>query len=172
MSNKTAASETGSPRGRRTSSTGSTRRDTSKRDKATKSGRKFSARTPELANIEPDKVRELASFYCTNREIAAFFGISEKVLAKHFAEEIATGRDSGAASLRRMQFEAAKKGSTAMLIWLGKQILGQRDDPEPMGGTDDERETIREVFREMVSSTMGSSPGRERPPELPLAGET
>ena len=30
-------------------------------------------------------------------------------------------------SLRRWQYEKAKDGNVAMLIWLGKQLLGQRD---------------------------------------------
>jgi hypothetical protein len=34
------------------------------------------------------------------------------------------GREEGKASLRRMQWRAAER-STAMLIWLGKQYLGQ-----------------------------------------------
>jgi hypothetical protein len=30
-------------------------------------------------------------------------------------------------SLRRMQWEKAQTGNTTMLIWLGKQMLGQKD---------------------------------------------
>ena len=33
-------------------------------------------------------------------------------------------------SIRRQQIEAAKKGNTAMLIWLGKQLLEQADKRE------------------------------------------
>ena len=33
-------------------------------------------------------------------------------------------------SLRRMQFEKAQTGNTTMLIWLGKQMLGQKDKIE------------------------------------------
>lgn len=35
-------------------------------------------------------------------------------------------------SLRRLQFKHAEK-SASMAIWLGKQYLGQRDTPEPVG---------------------------------------
>ena len=35
----------------------------------------------------------------------------------------------GKTSLRRHQFELAKKGNATMLIWLGKQYLGQTDRP-------------------------------------------
>lgn len=33
--------------------------------------------------------------------------------------------------LRQWQWKAAERGNTAMLIWLGKQYLGQCDMPEP-----------------------------------------
>lgn len=37
------------------------------------------------------------------------------------------GRNEGLASLRRLQFAAAQKGSVPMQIWLGKQYLSQTD---------------------------------------------
>jgi hypothetical protein len=33
-------------------------------------------------------------------------------------------------SLRRWQIEAARKGNPTMLVWLGKQLLGQTDKIE------------------------------------------
>jgi hypothetical protein len=32
--------------------------------------------------------------------------------------------------LRQLQWQAAEKGNTSMLIFLGKQMLGQMDNPE------------------------------------------
>lgn len=40
------------------------------------------------------------------------------------------GRADGRSSLRRMQFQTAEKGNPTMQIWLGKQLLGQRDKIE------------------------------------------
>jgi hypothetical protein len=37
------------------------------------------------------------------------------------------GMETGRASLRRLQYAAAQAGNPTMLIWLGKQVLGQRD---------------------------------------------
>ena len=37
------------------------------------------------------------------------------------------GQGDGLASLRRRQFKAAQDGNATMLIWLGKQYLGQTD---------------------------------------------
>ena len=31
-----------------------------------------------------------------------------------------------------MQWKAADRGNVTMLIWLGKQILGQAEQPQPM----------------------------------------
>ena len=36
-------------------------------------------------------------------------------------------------SLRRWQYEAAKRGNASLLIWLGKQYLGQKDRHEQSG---------------------------------------
>lgn len=33
-------------------------------------------------------------------------------------------------SLRRMQWSKAKEGNVTMMIWLGKQVLGQKDRVE------------------------------------------
>lgn len=43
-------------------------------------------------------------------------------------------------SLRRLQWKKASEGNVAMLIWLGKQILGQKERVE---------ETIREEVVEI-----------------------
>jgi hypothetical protein len=37
------------------------------------------------------------------------------------------GRSQGKIRLRQLQLKAAEKGSAAILIWLGKQMLGQTD---------------------------------------------
>lgn len=43
----------------------------------------------------------------------------------------------GKASLRRMQFKSAEDGNVTMQIWLGKQMLGQRDKSEIDHGVTD-----------------------------------
>jgi hypothetical protein len=45
------------------------------------------------------------------------------------------GAQTGKASLRRMQFKAAEDGNVTMLIWLGKQFLGQKDQRHIDGET-------------------------------------
>ena len=51
-------------------------------------------------------------------------------LQRNFGAAIKRGREHGKQSLKRMQFKAAEEGNAALLIWLGKQYLGQKDKVE------------------------------------------
>ena len=77
--------------------------------------------------IDEDTVKKLASIMCTMEEIAYVVGCSVDTLENRFSEIIKEGKAKGRTSLRRHQFLAAEKGNTAMLIWLGKQFLGQSE---------------------------------------------
>ena len=77
-------------------------------------------------------VQKLASFMCTDEEISSVLGVSVDVLTNErnkeaYAECKKRGLDSGKASLRRKQYEVAMGGNCSMLIWLGKQYLGQKE---------------------------------------------
>lgn len=80
--------------------------------------------------IDPKLVQDLAAIGCKTTEIATIVGASVDTLDRRFAAEIEKGRSNLRASLRRWQLEAAKKGNVAMLIWLGKQMLGQTEKIE------------------------------------------
>ena len=82
---------------------------------------------PKKYNIDTKQVEQLASFGCTNTEIASFFGCDESLIRKSYSEYIAKGKDSGKIRLRQWQLKSAERGNVAMLIWLGKQLLGQSD---------------------------------------------
>ena len=77
--------------------------------------------------IDPIEVEKLAAMWCTTKEIASFFDCSVDTIDRRFAENLAKGRDKGKIKLRRLQWQAAEKGNVVMLIFLGKQILDQRD---------------------------------------------
>lgn len=79
-------------------------------------------------------IEALASVQCTHEEIAACLGTTKDTLySEHNEEAFSTaykkGSEHGKMSLRRMQFELAKSSAT-MAIWLGKQMLAQKDHPE------------------------------------------
>lgn len=80
--------------------------------------------------IDPKLVHDLAAIGCKTTEISTIVGCSHDTLQRRFASEMEKGRSNLRASLRRWQIEAAKKGNVAMLIWLGKQLLGQTEKVE------------------------------------------
>jgi AraC-like DNA-binding protein len=86
--------------------------------------------------INEDQLEKLASILCTMEEMASFFGCSVDTLERNFADTIKKGKDKGRMSLRRLQFEKAQTGNTTMLIWLGKQMLGQKDKIETSENND------------------------------------
>lgn len=83
--------------------------------------------------IDPEQVKKLAAIDCSYAEIAAIVGCDPSTLTRRFAQAIREGRDQGNASLKRKQYERAMGGSDRMLIWLGKQRLGQREQVEHSG---------------------------------------
>lgn len=80
--------------------------------------------------IDSEQVRKLAQMHCTTREIAAFFDVSVDTIDRNYAEQINKGRQQGKIRLRDQQLKCAEKGNVAMLIFLGKQYLGQSDKVE------------------------------------------
>ena len=85
---------------------------------------------PKKYNIDTEQVEKLAGLGCSNTEIVSFFGVGEHVIRKSYAEFLEKGRDKGKIRLRQWQMKAAERGNVAMLIWLGKQMLGQSDKQE------------------------------------------
>ncbi len=84
---------------------------------------------PKL-EIDEGLVEKLAMIHCTHEEIAAVVGCSTDTIADRFSDLIKKARGQGEASLRRRQYKAAEEGNITMLIWLGKQHLGQSDKRE------------------------------------------
>jgi len=81
----------------------------------------------KLIDIDAKQVEALASYGCTVTEIAAFFDCNETTIRKRFSENLIKGKESGKIRLRQKQYEVAMSGNVSMLIWLGKQVLGQAD---------------------------------------------
>ena len=85
---------------------------------------------PKKYNIDTEQVEKLAGLGCTNIEIASFFGCTESLIRKSYSENVLKGKENGKIRLRQWQMKSAQKGNVAMLIWLGKQMLGQTDKQE------------------------------------------
>ena len=85
--------------------------------------------------IDSDMVKKLCAIQCTGQEIADVLDVSYDTLERRvkeayqisFADYIKRHSANGKMSLRRKQHEVAMNGNTTMLVWLGKQYLGQTD---------------------------------------------
>ena len=77
--------------------------------------------------INLELLKNLSAIQCTLGEMAAGLGCHVDTLRDNYSAIIEEGRENGRKSLRRIQFELAKR-SAAMAIFLGKQYLGQKDE--------------------------------------------
>jgi hypothetical protein len=94
-------------------------------------------RPPSLTNDPRTlrQLRELAAIQCTVRDAAGVLGVCEETLAAFIGihgsklgrEAWDNGRATGRMSILRKQYSAAMAGNTTLLIWWGKQHLGQSD---------------------------------------------
>jgi len=90
------------------------------------------------ANIDWKIVDSLLEASCEGTEIAAYLGIDNDTLYKRckldnkmgFSEYLQQKKAKGDTLLKTKQFKVAMDGDKAMLIWLGKQRLNQRDKHE------------------------------------------
>jgi len=80
-----------------------------------------------LKVIDAAEVVRLASIMCTQEEMALVLDCSVDTLQRRFAAAIEKGQAIARASLRRKQWDLAQDGDRTMLVWLGKQWLGQQD---------------------------------------------
>ncbi len=87
--------------------------------------------------IDKDKFESMCAMQCTRNEIASIFGVSYETLlrwcknnydGKDFDTIFREKRQLGLVSLRRTQWKQAEK-SVPMAIFLGKNLLGQTDNP-------------------------------------------
>lgn len=83
--------------------------------------------------IDLDAISALCKMGCTIEEIASIIGTSDAWLIKErednpdMAQAMELGYSTMKAGLRKTQVELAMSGNATMLIWLGKQWLGQSD---------------------------------------------
>lgn len=89
------------------------------------------------AQIDKKQFESLCGLQCTREEIAAFFGVCDdtlntwckRIYKENFSVVFKQKRGIGKISLRRNQWRLAEKNAN-MAIFLGKQYLNQRDEPE------------------------------------------
>lgn len=79
--------------------------------------------------IPEEQVAELAKLHCTHKEMADFFDVPLQTFVDNFRDIIQKNKLETNQRLRRAQLKLALNGDRSMLIWLGKNILGQTDQP-------------------------------------------
>ena len=79
--------------------------------------------------IDEELLFKLATIHCTMKEMVDILGVSEDTLKNNFSGIIDKGKAEGKTRLRRKQMEVALEGNPTMLIFLGKAMLGQSDNP-------------------------------------------
>ena len=82
--------------------------------------------------IDVEDWEKLHAMHCSVEEIAGLYSVSTRTIEtrlkqRTYAEAAMRGRAKGKISLRRRQRQSAEEGDVRMLIWLGKQMLGQKE---------------------------------------------
>lgn len=88
-----------------------------------------------IKEIDKEAFEKLCAIMCTQVDIAGFFDVSVDTIERFcqrtykatFAEIYKSKSAFGKVSLRRKQYEVAMSGNVPLLIWLGKQHLGQTE---------------------------------------------
>ena len=91
--------------------------------------------TKPLHQLDYKKLDAMCAIHCTGEECAAILGVDYDTLNKAlkrdgnkgFTDYFKQKGANGKMSLRRKQYDHAMGGNSTMLIWLGKQWLGQSD---------------------------------------------
>jgi hypothetical protein len=86
-------------------------------------------------DIDWERVNELLEADCEGTEIAAHLGIVPETLYRRceldhnisFSKYLQEKKAKGNSLLKEKQFEKALSGDSGMLVWLGKNRLGQAD---------------------------------------------
>jgi hypothetical protein len=126
--------------------------------------------------IDWKTVANLCGIQCTLAEISSVLDVSDDTIQRAcqrehkmpFGDYLKRHRLKGFVSIRRKQYEVATAGNVSMLIWLGKNWLDQRDQPDPP--MPDESEFYETVSQEMCDAVFppGSTPATAVPrPDLP-----
>lgn len=96
--------------------------------------------------IDLIELEKLGAMVCTLSEVAAWFGVKRQTIDNRmadtktkykfgpegikytFREIFEQGKGKGTVNLRRQQMQGCERGNPTMLIWMGKILLGQKDE--------------------------------------------
>ena len=81
--------------------------------------------------IDPKKVQRLANIGCPPEEIAAALDCSVNTIQRHFGPGVQQGRLYCQQTVRSLLIKKAREGCVPVIIFLGKALLGLREN-EPI----------------------------------------
>lgn len=84
----------------------------------------------DISNIDRGLVEKMAADQASAQEIADFFGVSLSTIYKNYKDVLCRKSVEKRLKLRQAQLDVALDGNPTMLIWLGKQYLGQSEKVE------------------------------------------
>lgn len=113
-------------------------------------------------------LHNLGKLGATRDEAAAVLGVSRVALwafldkNPEIASQFEAGLDASRVKLRRLQWRAAETGNTTMLIWLGKQLLKQYDQPPREDAVTRETiEALRVEIERKLAQVIEHEPAKE-----------
>ncbi len=123
-----------------------------------------------LTELNYDKLEAMCKIFATGEECAGVLGIDYDTLNRRLKEEGLGGftdyykkhSSHGKVSLRRAQMQLALAGNATMLIWEGKQFLGQSDKIEEKSTqvrlqTEFDFSTLNDEQRDMMRNLLKSN---------------
>lgn len=96
--------------------------------------------------VDTAQLERLAEKMCTQEDMAYVLGCSVDTLTRNFAEIIKKGQAAARNSLRTSMFDVAlKKNNTSVMIFLAKNHLGMKDNPELEKRVDEQNINIQDL---------------------------
>lgn len=87
-------------------------------------------RKPVKQKKTKEIVQKMAELGTSNSEIAQFIEVDDSTLKRNYEKYLTKGRGVLKNKLRKKQIDIALNGNVTMLIWLGKQYLGQSESTQ------------------------------------------
>lgn len=95
------------------------------------SSKNLKRRTRPPKEIDVQKLKEFLEVNMPIKRIGHYFNCTPETLYNKYADLIIESNVNYEFHIRQAQLRTALSGNPTMLIWLGKQYLGQRDMLEP-----------------------------------------
>jgi hypothetical protein len=113
-------------------------------------------------NLDREKLTNFIAQGYTVEWVAHYFGVHHRTLYENYSACLREGRAVRDGSLQHKQYSSAIQGNTALLIWLGKQWLKQRE-PQPPPAiltqnilvlSDEQRERANAIVKKLRSANV------------------